>query len=173
MKHRHPTLTPINCLKPSNNAVRVPPAVRFKNPALFPHTVCRCAVVWCSQQTAIISLNSINCFNLVTFVVCEVWTDVLYAVSVFKMTVNRWPVTAAAGVQSRASPCEICGCHRGTGIFFSCIIWFRSYYQCASGQCWSLYSRFCYQEDNWEHSHKTLLCRGLEYCKDKYVGRVA
>ena len=40
VKHRYPKLTTINCSKPSSNQVHIPPAVRFKSPALFFPTQC-------------------------------------------------------------------------------------------------------------------------------------
>ena len=96
----------------------------------FPHNVFMC-FVWIWEQTAIISLYSIDWLVFITetkCVYCAVQTGSSYVIRVnfptpkccaIAQAVNRRPLIADARVRSQASPCEICGRQSGTVTSFS------------------------------------------------------
>ena len=101
-------------------------SLTFNNSTFCPHSVFMC-FVWIWEQTAIISLYSINWLVFITeteCVYCAVWTGYLSIVqvnlkSLIAEAVSRRPLTAGAQVRSQASTHEICGRHGGTGTDFS------------------------------------------------------
>ena len=84
-------------------------SLTFNNSTFCPHSVIMC-FVWIWEQTAIISLYSINWLVFITeteCVYCEVGAGSLYI-----MNVN---FHLAYRVRSEATPFQICGAHSGTG----------------------------------------------------------
>ena len=102
----------------------VPPGLTFRNSTFCPHSVFM-RLVWISEQTAIISLYSINWLVFITeteSVYCAVRAECKYSYSIsaysklcaMAQSVWRRPLTLYARVRSQTSPCEICGGQSGT-----------------------------------------------------------
>jgi hypothetical protein len=73
----------INRLKPSGYLLYAPPGLTFNNPTFCPHSVFMC-FVWISEQTAIISLYSINWPVFITeteYVYCAVRAESSYKIT--------------------------------------------------------------------------------------------
>ena len=96
--------------------------------------------------------SGVNCVNLVTFVVCEIWT-LLIRISVFKMAVSwlgqlvgnlsPWrPGFNPRLVLARSLVDKV-----ALGQIFFRVICFPSLYHSSNALYWSSSCRFCYQED--------------------------
>jgi hypothetical protein len=101
----------------------VPPGLTFRNCTFCPHCVYVC-FVWITEQTAIISLYSINWLVFITeteYVYCAVRIESLN--------------TKEARVRFQVSPCEICGRQRYTGTGFFPVLQLPlsiSFHQCST-----------------------------------------
>ena len=99
-------------------SLHIPPSLTFTNSTFCPHSVFMC-FVWISEQTATISLYSINWLVFITeseCVYCAVRTGSLYKIRVnlvfsdptMAQAVSRRPLRPETQVRSHASLCEIC-----------------------------------------------------------------
>jgi len=101
----------------------VPPGLTFRNSTFCPHYVSRMCSVWITEQTAIISLYSINWLVFIIeteYVYCAVRTESLN--------------TTEARVRFQVSPCEIYGRQRYTGTGFFPVLQFPlsiSFHKCS------------------------------------------
>ena len=68
-----------------SNGYNVPPGIRFKNFMSCPCNVFMC-FVWISEQTAIISLFSINCLVLITETECVYCAVRNYSLNLFQVS---------------------------------------------------------------------------------------
>jgi len=111
--------------------VRTVPPGSLKTSTFCPHSVFMC-FAWVSEQTAFISLYSINLLVFITEterVYCAVRTKPIIEIranclltrsSVTSRAVSRWPLTAEGRVRSQVCPCEIYGSGQsGTATSFS------------------------------------------------------
>jgi hypothetical protein len=104
----------------------VPPGLTFNSFTFCPHSVFM-YFVWIWEQTAIISLYSINWLVFITeteCVYCAVRTGYLNLIRVNLTSftdnaMSRWHFTVKTRLRSLVSPSEICGEHSDTGIAFS------------------------------------------------------
>ena len=105
-------------------------SLAFNNSTFCSHSVFMC-FVWISEQTAIISLYSINWLVSITeteSVYCAVRAGSLNTVHIsghaIAATLSRCPLTAKAWVRFQVSPYETCGGHSDTGQAFLPVLQF-------------------------------------------------
>jgi hypothetical protein len=134
-------------------------SLTFSNSAFFPHSVFMC-FGWIWEQTAVISLYSINWLVFITESECflcgtscfynAVWISIsLYGRAVAQA--SRRPPTTETGVRSYISPCAICGaqCGNGAAFFSSRPTSSFPYYYHSVIAPYSFSSMWCSYQDGW------------------------